>query len=169
MLSARSDHLDIEVPLPAPLNRFGGSILARVAGRKGGPAIVALGGISGNRFVCGGESGRGWWPGLVGEGCAIDPAKQRVIGIDFAADPSGRTAPSTSDQAQVLRAALDAAGIGRVAAIVGASYGGMVALAFAQLFPAAVGRLDRARDRHAHLSDARGVCRTIPRWARRRG
>lgn len=127
---------DFEVPIPAALSHLGETTLARVTGPADAPLIVALGGISGNRFVCRGENGGpGWWPGLIGEGRAIDPARHRILGLDFAADPTGRTAPSTLEQAQVLCAALDALGVSRAAAIVGASYGGMIALAVAQHFP----------------------------------
>ena len=142
MLSVRTDHCDVDVQLPVELRRFGQSTRIRITGNADGPVVAALGGISGNRFVCRGESGgSGWWPGLVGEGCAIDPDHHRVLGFDFAADPGGRCAPSTQEQAQVLAAALDAAAIPYLHAIVGASYGGMVGLSFAEQFPDRVGRL----------------------------
>lgn len=142
MLSLRTDYHDIDVPLPAGLRRFGETTRVRITGNIDGPVVAALGGISGTRFVCRGESGGlGWWPGMVGEGCAIDPRKYRVLGLDFAADPAGRCAPSSEDQAYVLEAALDAAAIPRLHAIVGASYGGMVALSFAEHFPARIDRL----------------------------
>jgi homoserine O-acetyltransferase len=132
---------EIEVPLPASLRRFGAATRAAVTGPADAPLIVALGGISGNRFVCRGESGgAGWWPGLVGPGCAIDPARHRIMGIDFAADESGQKAPSTDDQAEVLCAALDALGAAKAHAVVGASYGGMVGLSLGRHFP---GRVDR--------------------------
>lgn len=104
------------------------------------PVVVVLGGISANRFVCPGRGG-GWWAGMVGEDCAVDPNRHCVIGYDFASDPSGLRAPSSHQQAQLLHRALQLHGIQRVDAIVGASYGGMVALAFADLYPEAVGRL----------------------------
>jgi homoserine O-acetyltransferase len=134
-------HLDVEVTLPPELRAYTGARVCAV-GNAAGPVIVALGGISGNRFVCrrpGG--GAGWWPGLVGNGRAIDPARHLVVGLDFAADATGRKAPSTQDQARVLEAALNAIGAARADAIVGASYGGMVALAFAELFPDRVRKL----------------------------
>jgi pimeloyl-ACP methyl ester carboxylesterase len=132
---------DVEVALPPALRTYGGQIRATAVGNSAGRPIVVLGGISGNRFVCRRPDGStGWWPGLVGHGQALDPALDLIVGIDFAADPTGRGAPSTADQARVLAAALDALGIERVEAIVGASYGGMVALAFAELFPDRTGR-----------------------------
>ena len=48
---------------------------------------------------------------------------------------------STYDQAELLRRLLDHLGIEKLDAIVGASYGGMVAMAFAERYPARVSRL----------------------------
>ena len=135
MLGSASDFRDFEVSLPAELERYGGTVSVRIAGNATGPTIVVLGGISGNRFVCRDQSGApGWWPGLVGEGYALDPRNYCIVGMDFAADPTGRSAPSTEQQALVLATALDAAGVDRLHSIVGASYGGMVGLAFASRF-----------------------------------
>ena len=165
MLSIRTDHRDIEVRLPDALGRFGESTRIRVTGKADGPVIAALGGISGNRFVCRGETGGpGWWPGLIGEDCAIDPANHCILGLDFAADPTGRCAPSTRDQAQVLATALDAAGIPGLHAIVGASYGGMVALSFAEHFPHRVERLviiSAGQEPHPAASATRELQRRI--------
>ena len=138
--AAREISLDVEVSLPPQLAAFGPSVKATAVGNRSGRTIVMLGGISGNRFVCCRPDGsEGWWPGLVGAGCAVDPARDLVIGLDFAADPTGRLAPSTADQANVLAAALDALGLFRADVLVGASYGGMVALSFAQHFPERTG------------------------------
>jgi homoserine O-acetyltransferase len=125
---------DVEVPLPPHLARYGGTTAARLYGRSG-PVVVALGGISADRRVC------EWWRGLAGTDCALDPARLRIVGLDFAADPTGALAPSTGDQAEVLAAALDALGIEAADLLVGASYGGMVGLALAGLFPERVRRL----------------------------
>ena len=133
---------DVEVPLPGDLHRFGGATMARLSGNPAGPLVVALGGISADRHVCTRrEGGPGWWTGLVGRGEAIDPGRHRLLGIDFAADPTGRAAPSTADQARVLCAALDAAGAERADLVLGASYGGMVALALAERHPERVARV----------------------------
>lgn len=142
MLMKRAYFTDFEVPLPADLRRLGRSVRATATGNPEGPVVVALGGISGNRFVCPrADGGDGWWGGLTGQGCALDPATYRVVGLDFAADLSGKTAPTTADQARVLCAALDAIDCTEALAIVGASYGGMVALRFAELFPDRVRKL----------------------------
>ncbi|MFN3943677.1 MAG: homoserine O-succinyltransferase [Allosphingosinicella sp.] len=133
---------DVDVPLPLPLARWGEAAKARLSGPAEGPLLVVLGGISANRFVCSGPDGEpGWWPGLVGPGCAMDPARHRILGLDFAADPDGRHAPSTADQAAVLGVVLDAVGASVADAVIGASYGGMVALALAAEAPERVRRL----------------------------
>ena len=128
--------------LPGGLESCGGEGRATLCGADGAPVVVMMGGISGDRFPCLCENGApGWWSGLAAPGNAIDPARHRVLGFDFAADEEGRFAPSTADQARVLAAALDAFGIARAALVIGASYGGMVALAFAEHFPERVERL----------------------------
>ena len=141
MLTGVAPSIDIEVELPLALKAYGGAARARLTGPEDGPLVVAMGGISADRFVCPRDNGRpGWWPGLVGDGCAIDPARHRVLGLDFAADPTGRLAPSTGEQDELVAAAIEAAGAER-ADIVGASYGGMVALALAARRPERVRRL----------------------------
>jgi homoserine O-acetyltransferase len=130
---------DFEISLPATL---GSTTRARVTGREDLPVTVVLGGISANRFVCRRPDGtRGWWTGLVGEGAAIDPAERRVLGLDFAADETGKTCPTTKEQAEVICAALDHLGIERAFASVGASYGAMVGLALAEHYPDRIERL----------------------------
>jgi homoserine O-acetyltransferase/O-succinyltransferase len=131
-----------EVPVPADLRQFGEIVRVSALGDPANPPVVVLGGISANRFPALRPDGSpGWWWGLAGEGSAIDPAKYCVIGLDFAADESGKAAPSTFDQARVLAAALDAIGIDRPVSIVGASYGGMVGLALAEIEPQRIARL----------------------------
>lgn len=126
---------EIEMVLPGPLARFGGVARASSQGPAGAPVIVVLGGISAG--LCPDR----WWPGLVGAGRAVDPARHHVLGLDFIADPSGEAAPSPRDQAEALCIALDRLGVARVHAVVGASYGGMIALALGQHFPERAERL----------------------------
>ena len=131
---------DLEVPIPRRLARLGERPTARLFG-SAGPLVVAMGGISADRSVCDSPAARGWWTGLAEPGAALDPTRMRILGLDFAADETGATAPSTAEQAEVLAAALDALGVAAADVIVGASYGGMVALAFAEAFPDRVRRL----------------------------
>lgn len=112
------------------------------------PTFV-LGGISAGRHLGPApfDSGPGWWPGLVGHGLALDPARQPLIGVDYLGgsdrhgDASRTLRPvTTHDQARAIAAVLDHLDIAR-ASFVGASYGGMVALAFAELFPERTAKL----------------------------
>lgn len=93
------------------------------------PCVVVLGGISASRLA--GE----WWASQVGPGRAIDTERFRVLGIDFIdALPEGWRGITPLDQAAALAGVLDALGIECVEAIVGASYGGAVALSFAEKY-----------------------------------
>lgn len=93
------------------------------------PVIVVLGGISGHADV------QAWWPDLVGPGRPVDTTRYRVVGFDFLEAAPGGGPVTTGDQAQALAWHLDRLGVGGVHALIGASYGGMVALAFAAAFP----------------------------------
>lgn len=113
-----------------------------VIGPRGAPVVVALGGISANRHVCANAvDGRpGWWEAVVGPSRAIDTTRVQVLSFDWldggrADDGRPERLVSTHDQADALAAVLDEIGVSRVQAIVGASYGGMVALAFAERYP----------------------------------
>lgn len=130
---------EFDVPVPHHLRRYGTHVRATLTGE--GPGVVVLGGISGTRFVCGDADGEGgWWGGLVGATQAVCPHDFSILGIDFAADEEGASAPDTAEQAEVVAAAMNAAGFAS-AAIVGASYGGMVALSLAALHSGRVERL----------------------------
>lgn len=132
----------LEVPLPAELTRYGDKVRTALAGNPAGEPVVVLGGISADCCPLAKPDGSaGWWPRFVAAGGAVDPALHRIVGIDFAADESGEFAPSTAEQAQVVLAVLDALGIDRPVAFVGASYGAMVGLALAERAPQRVSRL----------------------------
>lgn len=107
-------------------------------GSADAPQIIALGGISAGRFVSG-ESG--WWSAVVGPGGAIDTNAYAVLGIDFAPLGDQRVRITPRDQARLIELALDELGVERLHAFVGASYGGMVGLAFAALAPKRLSRL----------------------------
>lgn len=178
--------VDDTLNLPTPWVMHHGGILdhARVAFRLAGPGhapvIAALGGISAHRIVAGAK-GEAWWPELVGPGRALDTDRYRVLGIDYIGGTGASSAPdgacafpavSAYDQAAVLSRVLAHLRLPALHAIVGASYGGMVALAFAADYPALVERIlvISAADRSQALSTAwRCVQRQIVREALARG
>lgn len=114
-----------------------------IIGPYGAPVVAVLGGISASRHVASSASdpSPGWWEDVVGPGRAIDTRQFRVICIDYVSNGSSRVPVTTTDQAEALAAALDQAGVRSVHAVVGASYGGMVALAFGVRFAARAKRL----------------------------
>lgn len=119
-----------------------------VAGPDAAPVIVVLGGISSNRHVCAhrGDPSPGWWDDVAGPGRALDTTWYRVLSFDYVdsgSDRHGRPPRpvTTHDQAAALALVLDTLGVQRVRAVVGASYGAMVALAFAERFPERAGHL----------------------------
>jgi len=117
-----------------------------LVGAPDAPVVVVLGGISATRHVVSSTGQPGWWNAIAGDARAIDTNRFRVLGIDFldaGRDATGRPRRivTTHDQALWLMRALQSTGVGRAHAIVGSSYGGMVALAFAERFAAHVDRL----------------------------
>lgn len=120
-------------------------VYGRMYGPEGAPVIVVMGGISASRFVAyDGKGKRGWWSPLVRENGPIDISRFQVLGYDFAPATESENRPesiTTADQAMRLKALLDHEGIDSVAAIIGSSYGGMTALAFAENYPERVENL----------------------------
>lgn len=119
-----------------------------LTGRPGAPILVVLGGISADRHVCAGAADPrpGWWDSIAGDGRALDTRRFQLLGVDFldgGQDAGGRPEHivTTHDQADALAAVLDGIGERRVHGVVGASYGGMVALAFAGRYPDRLERL----------------------------
>jgi homoserine O-acetyltransferase len=122
------------------------NIAYRLIGAEGAPVVAVMGGISADRRVCaapGSDEPPGWWEGIVGPGRGIDLNRWRVLAFDFLAGPGGSSAPARpahpgvipqltpADQASALRAVADQLGLTPLEAVMGASYGGAVALAFA--------------------------------------
>jgi homoserine O-acetyltransferase/O-succinyltransferase len=175
---------DSVLELPASWRLHHGDALdnPRVAYRLVGPrdaAVVAvLGGISAHRHLIGPE---GWWPDVVGPHLGVDTTRFRVLGIDYLGGLGGSSTPdggstfppvSSIDQAEVLRQVVLKLGLTSLHAIVGASYGGMVALSFAARHASLVDRIVilSAADRAQVLSTAwRSVQRQIVREAIARG
>ncbi|HVR81777.1 MAG TPA: homoserine O-succinyltransferase [Luteimonas sp.] len=98
------------------------------------PTVVVVGGISAGRHVAASSvfPEAGWWDTQVGAGRALDPARVRVVAIDWlGADGTLDVVIDPADQADAIAALLDALGIARLHAFVGSSYGAMVGLQFA--------------------------------------
>jgi homoserine O-acetyltransferase len=170
--------------LPAPFALHHGNSLPaprlawRLVGDPALPVVVAIGGISADRRVFDLERPEaGWWREVVGPGQALDTRRCAILGIDYlgaqgdssAAAPGG-SFPSLSsyDQAEALAALLDHLRLQRIGAIAGASYGGMVALAFGERYGRRVERLVviSAGDRAHPLATAwRSVQRRTVRFA----
>ena len=175
---------DAVVQLPHPWALHHGDELAsahlayRLVGPEEAPVIAVLGGISAHRNVCGVD---GWWPEHGGRGtrrryAEIPRARHRLSGRprrSSAPEPNGKFPPLSSfDQADALRRVVLHLGLKSLHAIVGASYGGMVALCFAQRYAALVGRIVvlSASEKSQVLSTAwRSVQRQIVREAIARG
>lgn len=95
----------------------------RLHGRLDGPLRIVLGGVSASRQV------QCWWRAHYGEGQLIDPDAALILSMDWLDHPGGIR---TSDQADALARVLDHLDLASVDELVGASYGAMVGLAFAQ-------------------------------------
>lgn len=185
--SAPAEHAESTVregilPLPGVLRlHFGGELEdVRVAWRlvgSNGPIVAALGGISAGRYVTG-TAPKGWWSDVVGPGGALDTQRFQILGIDFLGGSGETTGPSRGqanfpsissyDQVAVLTALLDYLKIPQLHALVGASYGAMVALAFGERAPLRVKRIIAisGADRTHPMSTAwRSVQRAIVRYA----
>jgi homoserine O-acetyltransferase len=170
---------DVSVLLPSGFRLQSGEKLSRpelrlrLYGDLSRPAVAVAGGISAGRAVADGKQDKGWWRDFVADGGAIDLNQFCVVGFDFLPNPAetARTI-SSLDQARALAIALDKINLSNLKAFVGASYGGMVALAFAAEFPDRVDKLCviSAADRpHPAATALRGVQRRIIEFARRAG
>lgn len=145
------------------------SVRYSVYGPVWAPPVVVLGGISSGRHLhaTAQNPAPGWWGGVVGPGQCLDPGRNRLIGIDYLSTGLASSVPSTGEQAAAVEAVLSAEHIER-ATIVGASYGGMVALAFASAFPSRTGCIvvvAAAHRSHPMASSVRLVQRGVVRLA----
>jgi homoserine O-acetyltransferase len=162
---------------------FGGSLGAvdvayRLAGRTGAPVVAVLGGISAGRHVFGlpGEP-VGWWEESIGPGRALDTDRYRVLGIDFLGGSHSTSGPgageafptvSAYDQAAMIVGLMGHLGIEQLHGCIGASYGGMVALALAERHPARLRHavvISAAHRTHPMSTAWRSVQRAFVRYA----
>lgn len=106
----------------------------RLSGNESDPLAIVLGGISADRQI------DRWWPEVTGARGALGTGRFRQLSIDWPGMENDRAA-TVDGFADLLAAVLDALGIARARAFVGASFGAMVGLAFAARHPARIGRL----------------------------
>ncbi|MFN7388758.1 homoserine O-succinyltransferase [Brevundimonas sp.] len=174
--------VDLPVEIPTDFRLQSGERLAqrritgRLHGREGAPLVVVAGGISAGRFVHRTETnGLGWWSGAVSIRGPIDLNRFQVLAFDYAPESASGARPvtiTTHDQARLLALILDAIGDPIVSAFVGCSYGGMIALAFAELFPERVEQLvvvSAAHRAHPQATAWRGIQRRILQLAEAAG
>jgi homoserine O-acetyltransferase len=114
-----------------------------IVGPAGAPVIAVLGGISATKHATSSaaDASPGWWEDVVGPDRAIDTRRYRVLGIDYITEGTKGEPVTTFDQADAVATALRRAGVNKVHAVVGASYGGMVALAFGVRYAELASRL----------------------------
>jgi homoserine O-acetyltransferase len=136
--AAPAAHEDIALAIPRGFRLASGEALPdtqislRRFGAPDGPQVIALGGISAGRDVCG-EAG--WWRETFVDHGGVDLARFGVIGVDFAPSDDVRLRLSPGDQARLLLHVLDTLQIEQLHGFIGASYGGLVGLALASLAP----------------------------------
>lgn len=166
---------DIFIPLPEDFRLQSGESLTdarlqvRLQGKRLGPSVLVLGGISAGRHVGGFQ---GWWGDSVRIGGAIDLEHFNVVGFDFSPLDNQRVTLTAYDQAVLICLALDELKILRLHAAVGASYGGLVSLALATMVPDRVERLCVIAAAHRPSVQARawrGVQRRIIEFGLQQG
>lgn len=186
MAGKSSNQGDQILRLPQPFKLHYGDLLPdakvafRLVGPDNAPVIAVLGGISAHRMVAG-SGGEGWWPEIVGPGLGVDTLQYRVLGLDYLGGRGESSTPqsggkfpplSSYDQADALCAVVRHLKLKPLHAIVGASYGGMVALCYAERYAELVKHIVvlSAADKSQVLSTAwRSVQRQIVREAIARG
>ena len=131
------------------------------------PVVLVAGGISAGCHVVASDPfpQPGWWDAQCDSGSALDPARRRVLSIDWLGSDGLLDVPiDPADQADAIAAVLDALGIQRLDAFVGCSYGAMVGLQFAALHPVRLGHLVAISGTHRAHPYA-SACRALQRRA----
>jgi homoserine O-acetyltransferase len=160
----------VSVALPDPLRLYRGGVLhgVRMAyetwGRlspAGDNAILLFTGLSPSAHAAATDADPtpGWWQRMIGPDLALDSSRYFIVCVNSLGSCFGSTGPASIDPATGQRygtsfpeiavediakaawEAMRALGIERLAAVVGASLGGMSVLAFAAQFPLAARRL----------------------------
>ncbi|MES2834955.1 MAG: homoserine O-succinyltransferase [Pseudomonadota bacterium] len=162
--------VDVRAPIPADFRLAAGErltateVVGRLHGPEHGPLVIVAGGISAGRFAT------RWWPWAVRPGGPVDLNRLRVLAFDWSPGrDEGDVTLTTQDQARLLALLLDALGEPVIDAFVGASYGGCVGLAFAEVFPERIGELvviSAAHRAHPAATAWRGVQRRLLAFTR---
>lgn len=156
VLDERVIALDQPLRLDSGVMLEGVRVGMRQIGPAGAPRVLVLGGISADRRAVtqAGEGVAGWWQKALDSTGADILASHRVLGFDYLGGCGATTAPhnwghpqhefpavTARDQARLAVALLDQLGGERVDGVIGASYGGMVALQLASHWPARIKRV----------------------------
>lgn len=159
-------------------------IAYRLHGNPAGPLTIALGGISAHRGLNAHANDlRAWWPQMVGPGLALDTKTTCILSFDYLGGSAGSSGPhekpwpediaiTTEDQARIAFDICQSLGHSKIDHWVGASYGGMVGLCFAQVFPQNIRRLSlisAAHRAHPMAMAWRYIQREIVRLGRSTG
>jgi homoserine O-acetyltransferase len=172
---SRAAYEDIAVPIPKGFPLASGdalpdSVIAlRRFGAREAPQVMALGGISAGRDVCGSA---GWWRATFVDHAGVDLNRYGVIGVDFAPVSDCRVRLAPADQAKLIAHAMEVLELSPLHAFIGASYGGLVGLALAAQAPEHVQRLCVISAAHRQAAQSlawRGVQRRIVDFALQHG
>lgn len=115
------------------------------------PVVFLAGGISANRHVAASAEfpEKGWANALIAPGRTLDPARRRILAMDFIGADGDLDVPiDPADQADAFVALLDALGIDRLQAYVGYSYGALCGLHLGVRHPQRLQRLVVASGAH---------------------
>lgn len=139
-------------------------------GPRGAPVLIVMGGISAGRHVMGNPVDRteGWW-----EAQRHVFADHDLVAIDFLGVDGALDRPiDPADQAFALLAVLDHLRLPKAAALIGASYGGMVGMHAAAIAPERIGKLmtiGAAHRAHPFASAQRAIQRQLIEWGEEAG
>lgn len=194
------DRLFLDLEGPVALERGGVLPGIRIAyetwgtlAPDAGNAVLVEHALTGDSHLAGpagpGHPTAGWWDGLVGPGAPLDTDRLFVVCANVLGGCQGTTGPASTapdgtpwgsrfpevtvaDQVAVEAALADALGIGRWAAVLGGSMGGMRALEWAVALPDRVGGLLFLASGAAVTADQLGTqttqqaaIRADPAWA----